>query len=813
MTDKSDITMDASAASYRLREVLDNMRAIWRSSLEEASPDGAMDLYFVDADVVTMFMAPYKNHNYGALLRYDSYARRDAGSELKSLEARLVEFLGNLIFFQLRPTMPLLLLPGHAEDLERILGNVWKNALSELGEWEQIRSAIEKTQRDVEETSRTKLANADLATSAQTGRAQTVEGLLGDIFRSLRGEGAIGELFRFESLASCDRLRHLDQMPLNDEKGQVRYLPPPLSGAGKYVPSVSRLAHRLNQVMLRRIVTKPPDKTFWVRRDATALAHLAWLNQLFSEEPWFIKAHDGSIRRIRQAVLITGSHLLPQAIDELELEPLRTCVTSPLSFLGHQLMDEYFRSSAAHQIAYIDKASQGAQVSALINFFDSMRAVLNTAIKSHNTSNISIAISNVRGKHSELTEAWRNRQLFGSHSRMEAVSDAIEFLLKSGRNLDGLKNFLEELSVDAWQSFARVVTMLSLKSATIDDKVQRNIPPVRFSRFVVAASISAELYSTGDNARAREHAETILDKSTVKKLQKEDPSHYTEFVCYALFGLVHRVLRIAEGCTEVAWAIAQEKPTIGDLAEDIVGDEALYLLAHIIRLRAHRREQLDRAERCIELAMEASRQAPAINLDDYVDDIRFRVERFSIHCHQIYFEFFGSVGARNPIVRIDKNPNKLKLTYQEGNQLLAEINKTTPRPAELYLFEYVKQQLLVNLAQIGMLWLYPAQRTADEKIEVYCSLERDSSFERFFEPVAQQLIKQCCDLDNDKTCKLPKSSILAASVAAVANAVFLDKCDLSAWFRPAEGKVAAIDALRFKYLESVYNYYQKIQRA
>jgi len=234
MPDKNPFR-NAALASDRLREVLDSMRDIWRKSMDEAQPDSSINLYIVDADVVTMFMGPLMKHNYGALLRYGGHARKDTSSGLKELETRLVEFLGNLIFFQLRPAIPLLLLPDHADDLERILNKVWEKALIEQGTWEGIRASIEESGSNVVEISKTQLASADQRLAERKGKAQAVKELLDKIFRSLRGEGAVGELFRFDELVSAGRLCHLDRIALQDEKGQRRYLPPPLNEAGKFI--------------------------------------------------------------------------------------------------------------------------------------------------------------------------------------------------------------------------------------------------------------------------------------------------------------------------------------------------------------------------------------------------------------------------------------------------------------------------------------------------------------------------------------------------------------------------------------------------
>lgn len=815
MPDKAHYTPKGAAfAADRLREVLVSMRDIWSKSFEEIQPDGCIDLYVVDADVVQMFMAPLTTHNYGALLRYEGHARKDAGSSLMEVEARLVEFLGNLIFFQLRPAIPLILLPDHAEDLERVLNNVWIKASKELGKWEHIQAAITESANNVIETSKNQLASAVQTVAEKGEKTHVVEELLDEIYRSLRGEGAIGELFRFDELMSGGRLCHLDQMAFQDEHGETRYLPPPLTESGKYIPSVSRLADRLKREMSSRLnLAENSSRTFWIQRDAQAFSHLAWLNELFREEQWFVRMGDGTTRQIRQAVLISGSHLLPQAIDELELKPLRGCITTPLSFLGHRSMDEYFRRSSDNQCIRMNEANQGSQVSALINFFDSMRAVLDSAIQTRNSNEISQAVKDVRSQHYKLTERWQNRQLFGEHSRMESVSAAITSLEESGKSLERLKDFLEELSVDAWQRFARSVTKLSLKSVTNDNAVLRNIPPVRFMRFDVAKEISGNLYRTGDNAKAREIADAILDKSTIQKLKQEDSNHYTEFVCYALFGLVHRALRSAEGCAEVAWSIAQTNPTKGKLAKYIQGDEALYLLAHIIRLRARRSEHMKRAEECINIALNVSRKTSEVDHIDHVDDIRYLAERFSIRCHQLYFECFGPVGSRDILLPIKRDPMNLKLVYSEGSTLLSKINTINPENEGRYLFEYVKQQLLVNLAQIGLLLLYSSKRIGAERIEVYYAFDLGTKIltnEEFskFKNITQQLILQCEILDNDKTETLPRPSLLATSVAATSSSVFLNKHDLDKWFR--YGKVAAIDGLRFKYLESVFNYSRKL---
>lgn len=799
---------DAIFTSYRLKEVLSSMRAIWNTSRNETSVDSPIDIYVVDTDVIFMFMAPIQRHNYGALLRYGGHARKDKKSELMKSEINLTSFLANLIFFELRPNIPLLLLPSHAEEINLLLNNIWERSLSELGNLKRIHAAIAKSASNVVEVSKTKLTIAEDASSGTGKNADTIEMLINEIVNSLRGSGDTGKLFRFGGLSKKNRLSHIDQIMLIDDNGKKCYLPPPLNEEGRYLPSVSRLAERLRRTMSRICSENYRSKKYTITRDAHAISHLAWLNELFQQEKWYIDTGDASARQIRRAVLISGSNLMPRAIDELELRPLRGCVASPLSFLGHSFMDKYFRSTAAYNDTYTNKTYQGSQASALINFFDSIHSTLDSAIRSRNTEKISDAVVQMREEYSELSLLWQARQLFSENSRIDEVTEAILSLKKSGKTLHGLEKFIEELTVDAWQNFARSVTTLSIKSVANNDAVQRNIPPVRFYRFDVAKNISNALYCTGDSEKARIKAKLILDKATVFELLGEDPSHYTEFVCYSLFGLVHRTLRSAEGCAEVAWSIAQEKPTKGKFSKYIKGDEALYLLAHIIRLRARRPSHINRAESVIKLAIEASKHISEVDNTDYIEDIRLHSELFSIHCHQRYFDCFGSVGPWHQMSDSKFDPNQLTLTYHEGNLLLESLNKGIYANEDSYIVEYVKQQLLVNLVQIGLLRLYPVIRTGEVSLDTHCYIGQSNELAKHAEElkiISTQLIEQCNKLDKDTTEVLPKPSILSTSVAAVANLVFYDRNDLNNWFLPNEGKVAAIDGLRFKFLESVYN--------
>ncbi|MUI16607.1 hypothetical protein GJV26_29730, partial [Massilia dura] len=156
----ADVQQRVHGAEHRLKELIGDMHDIWHSSLAELAPDGRLNLYAVDSDVVYMFMAPDRLHHYGALLRYDGEARHLEDRELQVLESKLVEFLGNLIFFQLQPDCAPLLIGDHAIELQKILTDAGEDAMRILRNWEAITLQLKKSAGDVTSVSRERLQDA-----------------------------------------------------------------------------------------------------------------------------------------------------------------------------------------------------------------------------------------------------------------------------------------------------------------------------------------------------------------------------------------------------------------------------------------------------------------------------------------------------------------------------------------------------------------------------------------------------------------------------------------------------------------------------
>jgi hypothetical protein len=791
-------------AEHRLRELIEDMNDIWRRSLDELAPESPLDLYAVDSDVVYMFMAPEKSHSYGALLRYDGAARHLDDAELKDLETKLVAFLGNIIFFELRPDCPAILMADHAVELEKILNETGDSAVKALQTWDAVTTQLKKSAQGIIDVSRDRLEDAVVMVEGSKLNNQDIgpdiNALLNEIYTSMRGDGAIGKLFRFDLLASSDRLKHLDRLQLQNEDGTPAALPSPLAADGKYIAPVARLASRLLQRMAQLDTIHSPARKLTMKGDAVVLAHLAWLNEHLASEQYYLPTSSGR-RRVGKLLLITGSQLLPRAIKDLRLPDLQRCVFSPLSFLGHRLMDEYVQSSNA-EAGPADIHAAGVKSSSLINFLDSMRQTLAEAIRQNNYDKIGHALVTVRSEHARLIDSWQGRQLFGVNHRPDGIAVAISELQEGGVTLAGLEGFMQKLSVSAWQAFARSVTLLGFKRVGKSGIVQRNIPPLRLTSYPHAQDLVTQLYRYAYNSGAGTETESPLNRTAILAVTAEDKSHYAEFLCYALWGLGHRLLRSAQGCAEMALSIVEESDDPERMRSERV--EALYIRAHIIKLRAETPDDLNRAQQSMEQAVNSLASYPG------GPDQRLTSEMFSIACHHCYFDVFGT-NDRHAHPAPKRDEHSLRLTYERGRLLFKEVSEAS-NDRTSYSNEYVRQQLLVNLVQLALLCKFGLHVNEEGGVAVFVPIDwnaQGGEIERDFAEAAEQLIAQYQYLSRNESGVLPRPSVLSASVAAVAGAVWLGRNDLSAWLQPDTGRWAAIDDRRFKFLESVMRYCQR----
>lgn len=798
-----EVQQRVHGAEHRLKQLIGDMHDIWHSSLAEAAPDGRLNLYAVDSDVVYMFMAPDKLHHYGALLRYDGEARHLEDRELQVLESKLVEFLGNLIFFELQPDCPPLLIGDHAIELQKILTDAGEDAMRLLRGWEAITLQLKRAASDVTQVSRERLQDAtrivEHGGAGTPAAAGDINALLGDIHASLRGDGAIGKLFRFDLLAASDRLKHLDRLALCNADGSPSALPSPVTADGKYIAPVSRLAARLMQRMTQLDTIHTPARKLTMQGDAVVLAHLAWLNEQLDRDEYYIATARGR-RRVGQLLLITGSQLLPRAIRDLGLAELERCVFSPLSLLGHRLMDDYVQSTAPDP-TLAPPGAAGVSASSLINFLDAMRMSLAQAIREDDYNKIGEMLGRVRGEHARLIDSWQGRQLFGEHSRADGVSAAIAELNQQGFGLEALEGFMQRLSVKAWQAFARSVTLLGFKKADLAGVVQRNLPPLLLDDYPKARRLAEDLYRFVHRSAFGQEAESPMGAGTILAVTGEDPSHYTEFLCYALWALAHRLLRSAQGCAELALSIAdQEAP---GPARSVKRIEALYLRAHVMKLRALTADELAAARQGLD---EWRQEAGSV---DRRTAIRVEAELFSVESHVCFVAAFGSSGKVAPASHV-LTRRQCRAAFLRGQALLASLNAMPDRSHPgTYFGEFVRQQVLVNIVQLALLCKFGVTVKDDGEIDVFVTLDEDpaiAALEGEFAAAAEELAGQYRYLDGDQTGDLPRPSVLIACVTDAANAVWATQRGAPIGAEAGSGHLGSFDDRRFRFLEAVCRY-------
>jgi hypothetical protein len=787
--------VEVTHAIRRLGELTATMKQLWRRSVAETASDSDVDLYVIDADVVMMYMAPYHNHNYGTWLRDDQEARKTNGSDpLSNSEAKMVEFLGNLLFFQVNPSLSAALLPDHAAELESNLGAIGAAMLKELHSWEALPIKIRQISGNIYQTSWAGLEAAEAALLAEPeqqegcGNAvcrtaeEQVSELVQKILDSLRGQGAVYQLFRFDMLINNNRLLHLDRFPLVDENGHKVYLPSPIGSDGKRVELVARAEAEFSAAMSRYISKQHPkrSRTRNIATDAKALAHLGWLNAHLRDEKYYVDV-DGARRRVGKVLLISGSQAIVRAVKEVRSSELHPVIFSPLSFLGHPLMDQYTKGVSPGT----GTSSQEALGSSLMeNFLKLMQQSLSAAVESGVLNVIEDALKRAKYDQIRMVESWNATQLLSHSGVNDVISEAILSLERNGRSLDRLQRFLQDLSVTTWHKFARSVAYLNYTNYphVRPQSVLRNFPPVVFSG-EEANRQARDLRLFGFQPQGA-HTVGPLD---IHKLTEEDSTHYSEFMCFGLWSLGILQSRGAKGCVEVALSIVEKA---GNRRADHM--EALFIRAHLLKLFAKSANDLNHAMQCIQEAFD-------LNPDKETKppDLRYQAEKFSLCCHQLYLDAFRDDG---------KTP-ETEVLFQTVEYGIGLLSRLPPADDRSYASEYMRQQLLGNLLHLGLLSKFGRLLREKGESALFVPPEPDAWQVRIHElvtPLIPRFVELCKFLNmSPPEQDLPKSSKLSLSVAAVATDVWLAQSNFAGWFEIDDSELFLIDTLRFRHLKAI----------
>jgi hypothetical protein len=796
----------ASFAANRIGEVASFARRLAKY-LEHEKDE--VTLYAVDADIVQMFLSPSENRSYGAVLRYQQHARKDINNTFGGMEERLVEFIAILIFFQLQE-QPLILLPSFSQELGKSLNKIFEKTKATQ---EQISTTLDSIKYELKKNANSNFSAAQgqlNSTDSADQKDKKVTELINSIQRQIFVTGPVNELLRFDALSGhAPKLCHVDRFQFCDDKGMPIYLPSPLNQNGvNFIPPVQKLIERIFPQLKGLSATLSPAKIFTLRSDAQAISHLAWVNDLLARDKYFSKTESG-IKRVKKINLITGSYLIPVALENLGLSHISEAVVNPLAFLGHPKMHAYLDKSPNQQSTENQsEMSLGLNsTKALLDFFDALMTSFRESTIDQDT--YLQKITETATRLSGLISGWSSQQLVDQKGIFSAIDEAAEELKRAGSNLDQLSSYLDDMSSRTFSGFARSSSMLSITvmQGSSEELVKRNIPPVKFGHFEIAKTVCESLYMLGDSSTGMKSATKQLTHEKIKQLNKEDPTSYTEFICYALWALVHRNLALANGCVNVAYSRVPDEVSqdASSLTRFIRGEEALYLMAHIRKLTARNPTHLNEAEEYVAAAKNVLKAANGGLPQEFPDtDIRFEAEGFSIECHRIYFQAFGSLGRKGKVEARAPGINDLVELAVKGRELLKKVSKSSSKD---YLTDYVRQVLLVNLVQLGLLCIYGPTRRQErdsDDVEVFDrQKELAENLSTQFKEDARQLLEHYRYLKQKVDAHL-SASHLSECVAIVGALAFLkEKQKLPRLMH--SGIVAEIDSLRFSYLDKIYH--------
>lgn len=811
-----NIGLDIAKAAIRLGDVLRSIRTVQAD--EDARKPDTVTIYAVDADIVNMFMSPTKNSNNGALLRFQQSARtaNETDNWLRGMEQRTVEFLSAFLLFELQNEQPMILLHSHADDLQRVLNQVFIKSRRQQESIETLIDRLSTAQQQIAETKIEVARTTIIAKHKEDAKAKHISDVL-DQIRDCFTEGPISELYRAHALSensSNPRILHVDRFPFVNAIGSQKYMPVPVSEEGThYLATYKRLSDRIF-LKLKSKANIIGNKALSLRRDANAIGQLAWINDLLTQDEFYIHTGNG-LKRVGQVKLISGSFLIPLAIELLELSKLESMVRGPLGYLGHGKMGPYFgnnqykeepdknieptNNNKNEEITPLPETPE-----AFADFLAELRDSFSKQSEKLDQKNKSEKATHALGK---LIPSWRDKQTIENPERFRGLQLAVSQLENSGHSLDGLRSFVAKWAAETFANFARLSALMSLRAGDEIAITRRNIPPVRFLHFKETSNISRQLYLFGDSAFSRKNAENIITQKNVETLKKDDPSSYTEFVCYALWALVMRNLQLASGCLNYALTLITKN---NENNQFIKGDEALYLLAHTTRLQAKSISQIQQAKLYLKIAEKLCNETSPDTLITQPRDIRFIGEEFSLECHDLYFRIWNTQpkGKPQPIPQI--GIDEIVAQFDKGAELISALENES-YVDDLYVTEYTKQQLLVNSVQLGLILFFgstPRLDLGEGLLEIFPRLSEVSAYEGRMEKavkLARALVEHCTMLQNDPREELPDASILATTVSAVGQVALLKNTSSQFPIRNDKNWIfSPIDHYRFEYLEKVW---------
>lgn len=590
--------------------------------------DGGEILYAVDTDIVVFLISPQDNSRYAIVFQDDDSVTQEA----------LAWALGRFIFYRLTGEHPLLVVPPHHLEIDRVFSNIASKAPNEakttaasLGRLEAL---FEKHRM-------------------HNDREVLIQGLKTealDIVRLLYG-GAT--LQRMTELLNRRRLLHIDRF--TDRRGESVWTLPVLQDETE--PEDYQTLKALRAAWIERLGRTKGKNVGQLRiaDDAEVLGRIEWVNQVMET--------GGQQKRL---VLISGDQALQRTAASYFVRGERSFadlyIRDPRVFLADP---DFLITPTVEQSTLGDSEATGPRRRVMIEwldvllapfepgkdaYFDRLRGISGT--EKHDDISWGSNVGR-EGMVSEPKREWREFVMlaavgYGFKSPHDMVAEVAERLAKIlPRDIpDLIEQEIARAELDFWGAAMQAgfwstrdfelsrERPLSCPDDTGTPVPPRGVPELRFEH-----SLKAEDYAKRISATLKT---TTLDprEFTLQQLLEEDPSSYNTFLVYGLAFAAAGRWHATGSLSRRAIGIADQLQAAGRtrIVTKITGSEATYLLACALRHDAKSAADLTRWKVGDCLVEAGQRKAREPGHDSF--DVRFVAETIALNITYHHFRLF-----------------------------------------------------------------------------------------------------------------------------------------------------------------------------
>lgn len=656
--------------------------------------NGGAIYYAVDTDVVKLYSDPQNMKKYAHVFTQDNEKTREI----------LAWALGQLVFFALTKEKPLLVIPPHHLEIERVINGIASSAARERDEALKLLPQLEDA---IQEYRKTK--NPDILIKIFKHKPLA---LINYAFGGEEGFNA--ELHRITRLLTDVRLLHVDRYVDHRDNKQVS-LPVLQDDVKEEDYNTLNELSKLWQKRLEQTKSKSQSKER-IADDAEVLARLESINNELQEEQ-------------KRLVLISGDSSLHKASNNYSLDSRRTFadiyIRHPMVFLA---APDFLTFISSQQVQYPQKESHENRIIGLglIKWFDVFLAQYEPNRTGYTKRLHGITIIESKEKQQEvarnyLTDDKRKRSLRG------LIADWQEFVKLTGfacgvigknnknilqkigeKNLDELRQKINKKVEIVWESFLQSAAEVGFWSTNaferrLEENSERRLP----LRGIPAPRFTLEPVSNyiKNLCLTLQHGPIINQKISFKDINKKDASGYSAFFLFSLaFGAAGRwgVSRtLAKHAYDIADRLSPEQQLAPHL-EPITGNEAAYLLVWSIRHSVKNVEMLKKAIGYLDQAVK--RKAAAVGGDG--SDIRYSSEYIAIYMTSHFFRIFGKQTYSYEVPSLAECHNTII-------KLLNQLNQN--KEEEEYIRRTVKKQLFVYLFSSFLLRKFKEKEAVSEK--------------------------------------------------------------------------------------------------